>query len=105
MGTDSGFRAQRFQRRRFFVMFVNRVTDLAHEFDLRIGGAGTARMAAPARAESGLLGGLRDLKEAHLLTSWPSRGTGWATVNTGRAHRKNKAAVTRSVAREHRIPK
>ena len=54
-------------------MFVNRVTDLPHEFDLRIVGAGAARMAAPAGAESGLLGGLGDLKEAYLLTSRPAR--------------------------------
>src|ERR1700687_4115176 len=86
-------------------MFVNRVTDLAHEFNLRIVGAGTARMAAPASAKSGLLGGLRDLKETYLLTSRPSRRTRWATVNAGRTHGENKAAVTRSVAREHRIPK
>jgi len=56
-------------------MFVNRVTDLASEFDLRIVGAGPAWMATPASAESGLLGGLGDLKEAYLLTSGPSRRT------------------------------
>src|SRR5216684_90419 len=86
-------------------MFVKCVTDLADEFDLRIVGAGAARMAAPAGAESGLLGGLRDLKEAYLFRSRPSRRTRWATVNTGRSHRENKAAVTRSVARNHCIPK
>ena len=85
-------------------MFINCVTDLAHEFDLRIVGAGTARMAAPAGAESGLLGGLWDLKEAYLLTSGPSCRTRWAAVNTGRAHGENKAAIPRRVTGDHRIP-
>src|SRR5258707_1362372 len=85
-------------------MFVNYVTDLADEFDLRIVVARAARMTAPAGAESGLLGGLRDLKEPYLFRSRPSRRTRWATVNTGRSHRENKAAVPRSVAGEHRIP-
>ena len=74
MRADSGFRTQSFQRQRFFVVFVDRVTDLPHQFDLRIVGARAARMTTPAGAESGLFGRFRNLEKAHLLAPGAARG-------------------------------
>src|SRR5205807_8849358 len=78
---------------------------LPNEFDLRIIGARASRMTTPAGAEAGLLRRFGNLKKADLLPSRATRGTRWAAVDPRRAHRENKAAVARGIARKHCIPK
>src|SRR5213593_3490945 len=104
MRADSGFRAQSFQSQRFFVMFVDRVADLSHQFDLRIVGARAVRMTTPAGAKSGLLGRFRNLEKADLLASRAARRARRAAVDSRRADGENKAAVARGIARQDGVP-
>src|SRR5439155_9955591 len=96
--TDSGFRAQSFQCKRLFVVFVDRVTNAPHQLNLRISCSRATRMATVTRAKTGFFGGFRKLKKAHLFASRPARRTRRATIDAGRLHSKHKTAIARSVA-------
>ena len=68
MCAHASFRTKRFQSHWLFVMFVDRMTNLPHQLDLRIGGSCPARMTAAAGTKTGLFGGFtrRILTDANI---------------------------------------
>src|SRR5581483_5538423 len=85
-------------------MFVDNVTDAPHQIDLRVVHARATWMAPLARAKASLLGRFGNGEEFDLLALRTPCRTRWPAVDSRRAHRENKTAVTRSVTREHGIP-
>src|SRR5205809_3131886 len=102
---DASFRTQGFQSYRLFLfVLINDMTDSSHQLNLGSVRPRPPRMTSATSTKAGLLGRFGNLEEAHLLASGSARGTRRSAIDSGRADRENKAAVTRAVARKHRIP-
>src|SRR6185295_13525446 len=97
MRADAGLFAQRLERLRFFVMFVDCMTYAAHEFDLRICRAGLLGPTTLARTETLAFRRFGQLVEADLFTSRSARRTRRPAIDTSRLHGKDKAAIARTV--------
>src|SRR6266436_3474626 len=86
-------------------MLVDRMTNAAHQLDLRIICLNAAGMATATGAKARLFGRLGYLKETNLFPSRPARGAGRPAINSRRAHGKDETAVPRCIAGEYCVPK
>jgi len=102
---DAKLLAQRGERDWFTLILLDYSAHLARHLNLRIDDPRIARMAATASAKACLLGGFRQLKEAHLFAAWPARRARWPAINPGRANGEHKAAIARGIARQNCVPK
>ncbi len=104
MRRGAATRGQRRQGRGCIGVCVDEPARVPHQGHARIGDAGLSRAAAPARAESGTLGGVCPGEELDLTAArFPARAGGKA-VDPGRAHAVHECAVVAAIARQHDPP-